>query len=144
MHLTVTADKAKYSPGDRVKLSLKAVNESQQAVPAVLLVAVVDQSIVKLADEKTARSMPTQFFLRHRGAQAEDLEYADFLLTDHPQAAAALDLLLGTQGWRRFAEQDPDQFRRSSQAGRRPPARGQRPVDAEGRQPGRAGSEAGR
>src|SRR6185295_18109076 len=34
-----------------------------------------------------------------------ELEHADFLLTDHPKAGVALDLLLGTQGWRRFAEQ---------------------------------------
>ena len=35
-----------------------------------------------------------------------ELEHADFLLTNHPKAGVALDLLLGTQGWRRFAEQD--------------------------------------
>ena len=40
----------------------------------------------------------------------EDLEHADFLLGDHPKAARALDNLLGTQGWRRFAEQNPAQF----------------------------------
>src|SRR5262249_45742451 len=41
-----------------------------------------------------------------------DLEHADFLLNEtNPKAAQALDLLLGVQGWRRFAEQYPDQFR---------------------------------
>src|SRR5262249_26462380 len=35
----------------------------------------------------------------------------DFLLSSHPKATAALDLLLGTQGWRRFAEQNVEQFR---------------------------------
>ena len=36
----------------------------------------------------------------------EDLEYADVLMRDDlPQAAVALDLMLGTQGWRRFVEQ---------------------------------------
>jgi hypothetical protein len=113
LHLALTPDKAKYSPGDRVKLSVRALDNQEQAIPAVLLVKVVDQSILKLADEKTARTMPTQFYLGTEVRKAEDLEYADFLLTDHPKAAAALDLLLGTQGWRRFAEQDPDKFRQA-------------------------------
>jgi hypothetical protein len=111
LHLGITPDKAAYNPGDPVKLSLTAADEREQATPAVLVVSVVDQSIVKLADEKTARTMPTHFYLGTEVRKAEDLEFADFLLTDHPKAAAALDLLLGTQGWRRFAEQDPEQFR---------------------------------
>ena len=55
--------------------------------------------------------MPTHFLLTTEVRRPEDLEYADFLLGPHPQAAEALDLLLGTQGWRRFAEQDPNKFR---------------------------------
>jgi hypothetical protein len=111
LHVTITADKDSYSPGERVNLWVNAQNEKKQKTPAVLLVKVVDQSILKLADEKTARTMPTQFYLGSEVRKAEDLEYADFLLSAHPQAAAALDLLLGTQGWRRFAEQDPVKFR---------------------------------
>ena len=67
--------------------------------------------MLTLADEKTARSMPTHFLLTTEVRRPEDLEYADFLLGPQPKAAQALDLLLGTQGWRRFAEQDPGQFR---------------------------------
>jgi len=111
LHLGITADKAKYSPGQRVTLSFRALDEREKIAPAVLLVRVVDQAILQLADEKTARNMPTQFYLGTEVRKAEDLEYADFLLTDHPKATAALDLLLGTQGWRRFAEQDPGKFR---------------------------------
>ncbi|HEY7423984.1 MAG TPA: alpha-2-macroglobulin family protein, partial [Gemmataceae bacterium] len=66
---------------------------------------------VTLADDKTLRAMPTHFLLTTEVRRPEDLEYADFLLGSHPQAAEALDLLLGTQGWRRFAEQDPNRFR---------------------------------
>ena len=62
-----------------------------------------------MADEKTARSLATFFDFVGEVRKAEDLEFADFLLTDHPKAPVALDLLLGTQGWRRFAEQHPNQ-----------------------------------
>jgi len=67
-----------------------------------------------MADEKTARAMPTHFLMTTEVRKPEDLEYADFLLGKHPKAAVALDLLLGTQGWRRFASRT----RRSSGSAR--------------------------
>jgi hypothetical protein len=109
--LKVKPDKQPYVPGDKVKLSLAALNEKEQPAPAILLVAVVDKSVVTLADEKTFRTMPTHYLLTTEVRKPEDLEYADVLLGSHPKAASALDLLLGTQGWRRFAEQNPGRFR---------------------------------
>src|SRR5262249_52490256 len=89
----------------------------RQPLPTVLLVGVVDKSVLKMADEKTARSMPTHFLLTSEVRRAEDLEYADVLLTDHPKAGQALDLLLGTQGWRRFLESDQDRFDKDQKRG---------------------------
>jgi hypothetical protein len=111
LKLAATTDRKQYIPGDTVKLSVTAADEKGKPAPAVVLVAVVDKSVITLADEKTARSMPTHFFLTTEVHKPEDLEHADFLLTSHPRAPEALDLLLGTQGWRRFAEQDPAKFR---------------------------------
>jgi hypothetical protein len=115
LKLSLTPDKKHYSPGDKVKVKLTAENEKGKAAPAILLVSVVDQGVLNLANEKTARAMPTHFFLTTEVRKAEDLEHADFLLSDHPKAPVALDLLLGTQGWRRFAEQkvNPEQFRKA-------------------------------
>src|SRR5262249_18728698 len=76
----------------------------------VLMVAVVDRSVLKLADDKTLKQLPTHFLLTTEVRKPEDLEDADFLLSDGARASTALDLLLGTQGWRRFAEQDAVQF----------------------------------
>jgi hypothetical protein len=110
--LTIQSDKKVYTPGERVKLSLKATDEKKRPAAAILMMAVVDKSVITLADDKTARSLPTQFFLMTEVRGPEDLEHADFLLTDNSLAERALDLLLGTQGWRRFAEQqDPWEFR---------------------------------
>jgi hypothetical protein len=117
VNLTLKTDKGRYTPGERVRLFLNASDEHKQPAPAILLVSVVDKSVLTLADEKTARSMPTHFFLTTEVRGPEDLEHADFLLTDHAQAARALDLLLGTQGWRRFAEQqDPKAFQKEHKA----------------------------
>jgi alpha-2-macroglobulin-like protein len=115
LDLKVVADKKQYVPGEKASLSLTAFDESGKQVPAVVLVKVVDKNVLTLADEKTARSMPAHFYLTSEVRKPEDLEFADFLLTDHAQAHTALDLLLGTQGWRLFAEQNPDKFRQKHQ-----------------------------
>lgn len=108
--VAITSDRAGYQPGDPVRLSLWARNEKKMSVPAIAMIAVVDSSILNLADEKTTRGLATHFLLTTEVRNPEDLEYADVLLGNHPKASVALDLLLGCQGWRRFAEQDPLKF----------------------------------
>ncbi|MFO0821629.1 MAG: hypothetical protein U0792_00550 [Gemmataceae bacterium] len=103
--LNLRPDKDRYSPSDRVKLELAAFNEKETPTPAILMVAVVNQSVITMADNKTDRLLPTHFLLSGEVKHPAELEHADFLLTDHPKAGVALDLLLATQGWRRFAEQ---------------------------------------
>lgn len=112
VELSLSTLRKKYVPGEKVMLSVNARDEQQKPVPAILMLAVTDKSILTLADEKTARSMPTHFLLTSELRKPEDLEFMDFMLSSHPKASQALDLLLGTQGWRRFAEQDPEQFRK--------------------------------
>src|SRR5262249_11238586 len=111
LDVSISADHRRYVPGQKAKESIPTTNESERLAPSLALVSVVDKSVVTLADEKTDRAMPTHFLLTTEVRRAEDLEYADFLVGPHPKAAVALDLLLGTQGWRRFAEQDPERFR---------------------------------
>ncbi len=93
-------------------ISRRSMNKDHPT-PAVLLVGVANRSVITMADNKNDRlhinALPP--FGRGDGTPPE-LEHADFLLTDHPKAAAALDLLLGTQGWRRFAEQESRRTRR--------------------------------
>jgi hypothetical protein len=109
--VAISPDHRRYVPGQKVNLELLTTDEKEKLKPAILMVSVVDRSVLTLADEKTARSMPTHFLLTTEVRRAEDLEYADFLVGQHAKAPRVLDMLLGTQGWRRFAEQNPDQFR---------------------------------
>lgn len=103
-------DQTRYNPGSKVNLDITAMTDKEQRAPAVLMVAVINQSVVNMADLKTDRLMPTHFLIASEVEKPEDLEHADFLLAEHPKAPVALDLLLGTQGWRRFAEQSPETF----------------------------------
>jgi hypothetical protein len=111
LDVSIKPDQRRYVPGQKSKLSLATTDETEKLRASVITVAVVDRSTLTLADEKTARTMPTHFLLTTEIRRAEDLEHADFLLEPTAKAATALDLLLGTQGWRRFAEQDPAHFR---------------------------------
>lgn len=81
---------------------ITATDEKGGPAAAVLYASVVNSGV---APGKKDRSVRTHFLLAGEVKNPDDLEYADFLLTNHPKAAEALDLLLGTQGWRRFVEQ---------------------------------------
>ncbi len=119
----------------KVDMSLLVTDENGKPVPAVLGVAVADDALLNLADDRTP-SMPTHFLLTSEIEKPEDLEHADFYLSDGSKgkttAAEALDLLLGTQGWRRFVEKslvaangrnrDPDKTRQVGRRRRRPAA----------------------
>src|SRR5262249_21948001 len=104
--LSVQTDKDSYRPGERVRLTLMSRTEKAEPEPAWLLVSVVNQETAPaLADGPTEPTgLPMHFYLANEVSQPEDLERADFLLSDHPDAARALDLFLGTQGWRRFLD----------------------------------------
>jgi hypothetical protein len=105
-----------YVPADKATVRIEAANEKDERAPVIVMVAVVDKSVLTLADEKTYRSMPTHFLLTTEVSKPDDLEYADFLLGKHDKAPVALDLLLGTQGWRRFAEKKPNELQEQRKA----------------------------
>jgi hypothetical protein len=91
------------SPGEPARLTLQVTDEQGQPAAGVLGVAVVDDGALSLADRKTP-ALRTHFLLTSEIHDPAELENADFYLTNDKGAAEALDLLLGTQGWRRFAE----------------------------------------
>ncbi|NQU22661.1 MAG: hypothetical protein HQ567_15400, partial [Candidatus Nealsonbacteria bacterium] len=111
----------RYSPGDPVNVSLMVTNEKDEPVPAVIGVAVVDDALLNLADDDTA-AMNTHFLLTSEVENPEDLEDADFYLSgnratgSNDDSAVALDLLLGTQGWRRFVEKTLRELEQDEQA----------------------------
>ena len=53
LDLALHTDKKSYLPGDKVHLTIDAVTESDHPAPALVMLGVVDQRVVTLADEKT-------------------------------------------------------------------------------------------
>lgn len=109
LNVRVGEHKPRYSPGDPVELPLFVTNERGEPAAAALGVSVAADSLFKLIDDELP-SMTTHFYLTSEIEKPEDLEKADFFLSDDPKAPAALDLLLGTQGWRRFADRTGGEF----------------------------------
>lgn len=91
-----------FPAGTELQLRCTATDERGNPAAAVLWAAAVNSGVAPGAKD---RLLPTHFLLAGEIQSPDELEYADFLLTDHPRAGVALDLLLATQGWRRFAEQ---------------------------------------
>jgi hypothetical protein len=102
--LDVKAGKENYAPGETIQLHFRTLNEKGEPEPAWLLASVVDQKALSTNAPAAEASLPAYFHLLSELDQPEDLEQADILVDDSREGAAALDLFLGTQGWRRFRE----------------------------------------
>ena len=98
--------------GDATELGITARDEKGNPAAAILYAAAVNTGV---APGPKDRLLTTHFLIAGEINSPDAMEYADFLLTDHPKAGEVLDLVLATQGWRRFAEQtQPGYIKRPS------------------------------
>ncbi|MEX0718877.1 MAG: MG2 domain-containing protein [Planctomycetaceae bacterium] len=105
----VAPDRARYVPGDQVVLKVRTTDERNRPVSAVVGVTATDASALELIErrERPPR-LPAMVFLEN---DVRDLADADvYFDAENPVAPLAIDLLLGTQGWRRFAFMDTKTF----------------------------------
>ncbi|MEZ4360581.1 MAG: MG2 domain-containing protein [Kofleriaceae bacterium] len=100
LKIEISADKTSYTPRDKVALKIKASDLAGKPVAASLGVSVVDDTVLALADDKTA-SLRAHLYLEAE-LPATPIEDPNFYFSGKPEAAAALDLLMGTKGYRRF------------------------------------------
>lgn len=103
LHSTVGGNEMGRQVGS-TELQISARDELGQPVPAVLYAAIVHSAQAPLPQH---RLLTTHFLVAGEIQSPDALEYADFLLSANPQAPASLDLLLATQGWRRFRALPP-------------------------------------
>ncbi|MEZ6089599.1 MAG: MG2 domain-containing protein [Pirellulaceae bacterium] len=95
------------SPGRPMRLTLQVTDGQGRPTPAMLGVVVVDDAALSM-DDRERPMMRTHFLLTGEIEKPEDLEHANFYLSDSADANKSLDLLLGTQGWRRFVRGESD------------------------------------
>jgi hypothetical protein len=103
LHVELTADRKQYSPRDKVKLHVHATDAAGKPVKANVGVAVVDDTVLSFADDKSGRVLSHAYLEPELGATAQDpIEEPNFYFSQKPGAAAAMDALLATRGYRRF------------------------------------------
>jgi uncharacterized protein YfaS (alpha-2-macroglobulin family) len=109
INVTVTADRGDYTPGDYAKLRIKSTDENGKPISAMVGLTVTDENTLELIDKREqAPQLPVMVYLE---PEVKDLADAHvYLDSKNPKAALATDLLLGTQGWRRFALVDVNKF----------------------------------
>ena len=101
VHLEFEGVKEPVSPGAPVKVAVVAKDDAGNPVAAQVGLAVTDASVQEMIDRREqAPRLPEMVYLENEVLEFADA--ADYFNPRDPQAAVKLDLLLGTQGWRRF------------------------------------------
>jgi alpha-2-macroglobulin-like protein len=112
------ADRPRFVPGAPVTLKIRTLLDGKPAAAFVGL-TVTDDAVQELIERREqAPALPTMVFIENEVRELADAHV--YLDSNNPKAKQAVDLLLGTQGWRRFARFDVGTFvARSQDAARR-------------------------
>ena len=90
-----------FTPGGKVRLTVETRDEKGSPVEAVVGVSVTDDALLEMTEKRDqAPGLPVMVYLEN---EVQDLADAQvYFDPQNPDAARDVDLLLGTQGWRRF------------------------------------------
>ncbi len=109
LKISIESGKKSYIPGDNAELTVKATDADGKPVAAVVGVTVTDDSVLEMVEKREqAPHLPVMVFLEPEVSDLADAHV--YMDANDPKAAIATDLLLGTQGWRRFALVDLAKF----------------------------------
>ncbi|MDD3119301.1 MAG: alpha-2-macroglobulin family protein, partial [Victivallales bacterium] len=101
INVSIKATAAPFVPGGKVKLDLLTTDDDGKPVEAVVGLTVTDDAVLQMIDKREqAPRLPVMVYLENEVADLADA--AVYLDATNPQATTDVDLLLGTQGWRRF------------------------------------------
>lgn len=100
LNVELTADKPEYSPREQVALSVKTTDAQGNPVPAELALSVVDDTVLSFADDKTGHLLTRLYLESELQDKVEEPNF--FFDLTKEKSALAMDLLMGTKGYRRF------------------------------------------
>lgn len=102
INVVIEPDRDRYTPAGQVRLTFTTTDEQGEPVEAVVGVTVTDDSVLEMIETREqAPRLPVMVLLEPEVRELADAQV--YLDRENPEAPRALDLLLGTQGWRRFA-----------------------------------------
>jgi len=101
LKVQVVPDRMDYVPGDKVTLRIATTDDTGKPVGAVVGLTVTDSSVLEMIEKREqAPRLPVMVLLESDVRNLSDAHV--YLDESNPKAPIATDLLLGTQGWRRF------------------------------------------
>lgn len=101
MRVSVKADRKSYSPREKVTLTVETKDAAGKPVAADVALAVVDDTVLKYADDKEGHILSQIYLVPEMPGQT--VREPNFYFSKDRRAPEAMDMLLGTQGYRRFA-----------------------------------------
>ncbi len=119
VNIEVVSDRDRYVPGGNAQLTVRTTDANGKPVSAVVGLTVTDDSVLEMIETREqAPRLPVMVLLEDDVKELADAHI--YLDRNNPESPRALDLLLGTQGWRRFAFIDTTSFlKKHGDAGRR-------------------------
>lgn len=110
LKIELETDKEQYLPREKVNVSVTTKDNEGRPIASSLSVSVVDEKILSYIDDKQHNLLTWMFFGHElRGSIHEPRFYFDE--KEPPEKRlAALDLLLNTHGWRRYAQDEVNAF----------------------------------
>ena len=119
VNVQIVTDQERYVPGGRAELTIRTSNHKGDPISAIVGLTVTDDSVLEMIETREhAPRLPVMVLLESDVEALADAHV--YLDKNNPIAAQAVDLLLGTQGWRRFAFVDTVAFlKKHGDAGRR-------------------------
>ncbi|MEM9415027.1 MAG: MG2 domain-containing protein [Planctomycetota bacterium] len=111
VNIEIVPNSAQYTPSGEVQLTIRTTDAEGNPIPAMAGVTVTDDATQEMIETREqSANLPAMVLLEQEVRELMDA--AVYLDPDNPEAAQQLDLLLGTQGWRRFALVDVATFLR--------------------------------
>jgi len=108
LRVEIDAPEGPLTPGGEVELTVRTLDRDGEPVAGVVGLTVTDDAVREQWETRDHHpSLPAMALL---GADVAELKDAGTYLADGADAAARVDLLLATQGWRRFAVYDHQAF----------------------------------
>ncbi|MCP3059217.1 MG2 domain-containing protein [Myxococcus sp. K38C18041901] len=105
VQVELTVHQTRPVPGDVVELTARTTRDGQP-VTALVMLSVTDDSVLQLVEKREqAPRLPVMVLLEPEVRELADAQL--YLDRKNPKSTLAVDLLLGTQGWRRFGFSDP-------------------------------------
>ena len=100
LHISMTTDKASYLPREKVTLHISTRDEQQKPVASNLSLAVLDDKLWTLADDKQDHILSWLLLSSELKGRIEEPQF--YFKKETLKEAAALDLLMLTHGYRYF------------------------------------------